>query len=298
MWTNVVFLSEDGEVLAEHGNYDLNASTLDESTTVVYEMKQGLDRAMAQITALPQGESFHFVLNNTIVKDNRIPPRGFTNQGFESVQAQPVGVTYEDGQFWADQALEIPCGATLARVAVLHQTTSREYVEFLRDENTTDARGQIAYDLWKNHGSSAPVVMAAITVPLAPHLSADVDELSLNAGGVQTLCLSGGPGFAGGLYFVLGSFSGTKPGIPVDGQIVPLNLDFYLLYTLENANGPVLNSSLGFLDVKGQGGTKFAIPPGTNLPPGLRIDHAFVILDLATGRVRAASNAQSVTMAP
>ena len=42
---------------------------------------------------------------------------------------------------------------------VYHQTTTREYVEFLRDTNTTDNKGQIAYDEWVAAGRSKPVLM-------------------------------------------------------------------------------------------------------------------------------------------
>ncbi|HPM83805.1 MAG TPA: fibronectin type III domain-containing protein [Candidatus Anammoximicrobium sp.] len=41
-----------------------------------------------------------------------------------------------------------------------YQTTSKEYVEFLRDENHTNAWGQVFYDLWATTDKSAPEVMA------------------------------------------------------------------------------------------------------------------------------------------
>jgi Xaa-Pro aminopeptidase len=48
----------------------------------VYEIKQGLTPELAAALGKDPGESFHFVLNNTTVKDNRIPPRGFTNAAY------------------------------------------------------------------------------------------------------------------------------------------------------------------------------------------------------------------------
>ena len=41
-----------------------------------------------------------------------------------------------------------------------YQTASREYVEFLRDENITNAAGPILFDLWNDVQKSTPVEMA------------------------------------------------------------------------------------------------------------------------------------------
>lgn len=159
MWINVRFLDASGQLIAERGRYDPVTATLTTDDTKVYEAKLGIDAAVAALSGQPEGESFHFVLNNVWLKDNRIPPRGFTNAGFAAVQAAPVGYTYADGQYWDDTAFTVPSGARRAEVTVHYQTTSREYIEFLRDANTTNSAGQIAYDQWVLQGRSAPVVM-------------------------------------------------------------------------------------------------------------------------------------------
>lgn len=159
MWINVQFQDDQGQLVAERGAYDFGTATLTTNDTKVYEAKLGVDAAVSAATGVPEGESFHFVLNNLYIKDNRIPPRGFTNAGFESVQAAPVGYTYADGQHWDDTDYTIPCNAVQATVRVYYQATSREYIEFLRDENTTDNIGQIAYDQWVATGMSTPVQM-------------------------------------------------------------------------------------------------------------------------------------------
>ena len=41
---------------------------------------------------------------------------------------------------------------------------SKEYVEFLRDENVSNDAGQVLYDLWDTHGKSAPEVMGSVIV--------------------------------------------------------------------------------------------------------------------------------------
>jgi hypothetical protein len=65
-----------------------------------------------------------------------------------------------------------------------YQTTSKEYVEFLRDENVTDNWGQTMYDLWNTNGKSAPILMATVgnDIPLPVELvsfTADVNDLSV-----------------------------------------------------------------------------------------------------------------------
>ncbi len=183
MWINVRFLDARGALVQEHGAYDAATATLSAADTKVYEGVLGIGRDVALATGLPEGPSFHFALNNRWLLDNRIPPRGFTNAGFASVQAEPVGYTYADGQYWDDTAYMIPPGARSVEVNVYHQTTTREYIEFLRDANSTNSAGQRAYDLWLQFGKSAPTLMdsASITLRVPGDLNGDqfVDEADL-----------------------------------------------------------------------------------------------------------------------
>ena len=124
---------------------------------------------MAAQLGLPPGESFHFALNNIIVKDNRIPPRGYTYAAFTAVGAeprtngQPDPTRYADGQYWDEVVYTLPEGVMYGRVRLLYQTSSKEYIEFLRDNNPNisdpDNNGQILYDLWEVTGRSTPEVM-------------------------------------------------------------------------------------------------------------------------------------------
>lgn len=166
MWINVRFYDSLGNVIDELGAYDTPSATLTTGDTRVYETHQGLDGAMANLTGLPAAESFHFVLNNVVYKDNRIPPRGFTNAGFASVQAAPVAATFGEEQYWDDTHFAVPSRAVSASVRLYHQTSSREYMEFLRDTNTTNQAGQVAYDQWVLHGKSAPVLMSTVRLDL------------------------------------------------------------------------------------------------------------------------------------
>lgn len=176
MWINVKFFNDKDELVAERGGYDTATAVLDTDTTKVYDIHSGLDASMAASAGLPEGESFHLILNNKVYKDNRIPPIGFANAEFAAVYALPVGTTYADGQHWDDTAFAIPSGAASAAVTVYHQTSSREYMEFLRDENHTDDRGQVAYDLWVMFGKSAPVDMDSAIIKLAGSCPVDFDR--------------------------------------------------------------------------------------------------------------------------
>ncbi|QYK47559.1 MAG: hypothetical protein KF838_12295 [Phycisphaeraceae bacterium] len=174
MWVNVRFFDGAGALIDERGAYDASEATLDGATTKVYEGKLGLDAAMSALTGKPSGPGFHFALNNVWYSDNRIPPRGFTNAGFASVQAAPVGYAYQDGQYWDGTVFAVPPGAARAEARLYHQTTTREYIEFLRDENITNGAGAVAYALWESLGKSAPVLMAMSQIDLGS-CGADID---------------------------------------------------------------------------------------------------------------------------
>jgi hypothetical protein len=171
LWLNVQGYDGASQLTYESGAYDPAAGllTLDEDI-VVYETKPGLSPGLASSLGLLAGPSFHFVLNDTIYKDNRIPPLGFTNAGFDAFGGAPVdsewsgsGPRYEDGQNWDTSVYRVPPGTETIVTTLYYQTISREYVEFLRDENVTDTAGQTLYDLWTENGRAAPVVMARDT---------------------------------------------------------------------------------------------------------------------------------------
>jgi cytochrome c553 len=99
----------------------------------------------AQMSSTLTGESktFHFALATGRYKDNRIPPKGFRISEAEARHSEPWygGVKrldyftpeeYEGG--YDDVSVSIPPGADYIEVTLYYQTTSREYVEFLRDE--------------------------------------------------------------------------------------------------------------------------------------------------------------------
>ncbi len=127
-------------------------------------------------------------------------------------------------------------------------------------------------------------------------LAQDVSALSASAGGVQTLKLHE-PGSAGMSYWVLGSASGTAPGLPVGSVLLPLNPDAYFTFTINHPNGPILSSSLGTLDPAGDAVCQLNVPAGApiaSLP--VTLNHAFVVVDFATATASYASNASTLTI--
>jgi hypothetical protein len=203
-------------------------SLLDLDGTVVYEAKPGLDQQWAaQLTSLgyPSGyaldydrmtdavtetlgqlasspagtqhHTFHFVLNNVMTDDDRIPPYGFSydeahNRNTLPVPASQFGSPGPGGTFnyWDDRSFAIPATATHVEVRLYYQQTSWEYVHFLwRANDGADTflanEGRNLLDAWLNTGMSTPLQLALATATVsAPTLTpgeADAMHASYNA---------------------------------------------------------------------------------------------------------------------
>lgn len=137
---------------------------------------------------------------------------------------------------------------------------------------------------------------------VAPLLMADVYELSVATGGTQTFQLTSPQ--LGDLYLLLGSASGTSPGMASGPFTVPLNMDPYLQYTLIHPNQFPLTDSFGTLlgtvaDPLGHATASFQLR--RQYAPalvGLVAHHAYVTLDPATGGCTSTSNAVPVVFLP
>jgi len=104
---------------------------------LVYEMKP----SSPDLTG--ESKTFHFALATGRYKDNRIPPKGFDIAQAASRLSVPVWGGVEDPNYFTaseyaagsdDVSLTISAGADYVEVSLYYQTTSREYIEFLRDE--------------------------------------------------------------------------------------------------------------------------------------------------------------------
>lgn len=159
IWINVKFYDCNQQIIEEKGAYDFETATLTKDTKI-YEMHLGIQgAAYAAQVGQPEGHTFHFILANAVLKDNRIFPAGHSNNLAVQNQTAAVGAVYANGQNWDDTLYTIPTNARKAVVTVYYQLTSREFIEFLRDENFTNNKGQVAYDLWVQSGMSPPVTM-------------------------------------------------------------------------------------------------------------------------------------------
>ncbi|MFP4346308.1 MAG: PQQ-dependent sugar dehydrogenase, partial [Anaerolineales bacterium] len=167
MWLYVHAYDGGGNLIYESGRYDwANDRLIRDASAKVYEVKQGMTPELAELLGKRAGASFHFVLNNTVVKDNRIPPRGYTQAAFDEPGLRPVGAGYADGQYWDETLYTLPAEATRVTAQLYYQTASKEYVEFLRANGGVD--GETLYDLWQD--DPAPPVLMAFTSD--PHYEA------------------------------------------------------------------------------------------------------------------------------
>lgn len=173
MWINIKYLGSKGETIKEVGTYGQKKDTifgkevevpdlLDPEETVVYEIKPGFSEAAAKKYAKEPGPSFHFVLNDIICKDNRIPPKGFNNAAFAKHLSQPIGAEYADGQYWDDVELDPPPGCKKVSATLMFQSTTWDYIKFLAEENETDDWGTRLYASWQKTGQCPPVAIAEI----------------------------------------------------------------------------------------------------------------------------------------
>ncbi len=133
---------------------------------------------LGQLAAQAPGtyhETFHFVLNNTVAKDNRIPTYGMKYDDARARNALPVpaaqygsptaGGTYN---YWDTIALNPPTGAAYAEINLVYQPTSWEYVQFLYLANTganpfLANEGVNLLNAWLATGQAEPYVMASAT---------------------------------------------------------------------------------------------------------------------------------------
>jgi hypothetical protein len=161
IWLNLRVYDGGQNLLYESGAYDHETGVLNHDEDLkIYHIKPGTSTRLAAVLGVDSGPSFHFVLNDTIFLDNRIPPRGATLVALEAIQSPVVGYEgYQDGQFWDETWFALPAGARSVTATLYYQTTSKEYIEFLRDANTTNSLGQELYDAWVDKGRAAPIAM-------------------------------------------------------------------------------------------------------------------------------------------
>ncbi len=120
--------------------------------------------------------TFHFVLNNVMVHDGRIPPYGFQYDQALTRSCLPVPDTQYGNpgaggtfNYWDDVSFPIPADAALAEVRLYYQPTSWEYIQFLwlgNDGLSTflGDEGINMLDGWLNNAQAPPLEVTSTTV--------------------------------------------------------------------------------------------------------------------------------------
>ena len=166
MWLEVEVIDELGASLLHSGAYDrATAERATDPQLRTYEVRMAANGV----------EGFHFILQDEVLQDNRIPPRGFVPRP----DTKPVGREYptvssgdsgESGKLahWDDAPYELAMpkgvsGMVVVRATLWYQTTSREYVESLRSANGTDDYGQRMQEIWERNDRAPPFGMSTAT---------------------------------------------------------------------------------------------------------------------------------------
>lgn len=119
------------------------------------------------------------------------------------------------------------------------------------------------------------------------------------SGGTYWLAIESASSAAGEIYLVLGSMSGTSPGLPLSPQAhLPLVVDTYTAVSLAGAGSAPFFGTLGLLDGEGAASFKIEVPPIPYAP--VTVHHAALLLLVEpNGAVRAAtSSAIAVDILP
>jgi hypothetical protein len=154
------------------------------------------------------------------------------------------------------------------------------------------AAGTDDWELKFNDGGGNVRLYPRLTVPVLPaaELHTGYHTVSATNGACVPLVVNGGNG--SGNYLLLGSASGTAPGTPLSSFtdlraaiIVPLNLDPFLLSSLNSANAAPFLNTRGRLGPGGRSDAAYMPGPGALAPyVGGRIDWCALIADSAGPR--------------
>jgi hypothetical protein len=207
MWLHVVARDANDTVVWENGAWDPATGALSiDAQTKVYETLQGIWNESTQTCEIEDDQGrkqFHFVLNNCIVKDNRIPPLGFS--GGSDLETRPVGYTYPSvpggsklvNHDLTTYTIPLPAGVAgpvTVTATLKFQIASDDYIKFLDNQATErgfeaenlmcstgpgrpfdvgpqdKTRGRFMFDLWNDpaYGRSPPEDMVSASATIAP----------------------------------------------------------------------------------------------------------------------------------
>ena len=150
------------------------------SLALAYDREDGsIVHTLGELAAEQPGvayESFHFVLNNKVIKDSRIPTWKMRYDDLRDRNALPVpydqyGNPGPGGEYrhWDELIPLPPPGAVKADVELLYQPTSWEYIQFLVLANDGSVsflanEGVNMLEAWIETGMAEPHTMASATI--------------------------------------------------------------------------------------------------------------------------------------
>lgn len=213
MFVNIKAYDSGGGLIYEVNPYDYSVGTLkglpnSSSSPALGPHEAYVDELVYEVhpksTLTNEDETFHFVLATGRYKDNRIPPKGFDIGSAAARLSEPVWHGTSDNNYFTPDEytggydevnLTIAANANYIKVTLYYQGTSREYIEFLRDEINGTANtlpwdpandpspyivqtdpffgqlkewGNTIWDLWRhNHGLDGTGTPLAGIVPFA-----------------------------------------------------------------------------------------------------------------------------------
>lgn len=261
----------NGNVGCATGRYHLNiniANQLSSAPDPVYQLRAGFLNWRLRNVLRPD----HF-LSSCVVEPARLLDDGATTSRLRLVLRDWRGVQLPFGGAQV-VVTQLPGGPALPIGAVVDHGDGSYTVPVGPSSQAGTARLKVVVD-----DGQGPVQISP-----SPEVTVANDSMWLSKGvvdaaqgGAFDAVLRAGPGFANRPYLLLGSLSGTSPGIALaPGVTLPLVPDGLTYFLLDLAPSTTL---LGSLDAQGRRTVPLAVPPGlfASLPVG-RLDFAWLAL--------------------
>jgi hypothetical protein len=199
-----------------------------------------------------------------------VDPNGNVNFGFYDRRDDPndVKIRYYVSRS-SDGGVTFQPNVALSTVAF--DPNSYSQGTFIGDFTSLAASDRTVHPLWADgRGGDNDIYTARLQLDI----HTDVSSISATTGGTANITLDPGPLFQLADYRILGSISGTAPGIDFGPVNLPLNYDAFMLATILDANSSGLPGFTGTLDATGSSTAAVVSGP---LPPafvGLQMDFA------------------------
>lgn len=164
-----------------------------------------------------------------------------------------------------------------ARAAHLFNKTAAVMIPFETARSVREkawlaaSRGLGGAMVWELSADRNEVLLSEIeTVVLRqPILAAGRAEVSTTQPTDVSLRIGATSQKAGKLYMILGSLTGTHPGLRLPGGTWPINLDAFALFMLNAPNSSLFQATIGFLDANGRANAAVGFGRVPTLPTSL-----------------------------